>query len=165
MIKFKDLLNILKLHDGIKRRGREPYVNHLVRVAMKLEELIPDNDQVHLLGMLHEVLEVTSMDMEAIKEGFNLQEWQCRILEVLTAKEGESSQEHFERCLASNLIYVLFIKYADNLDNMYFTEADHLWVREKLNKDGYEEMAKYMGRAQIIAERINSLCKKEIIPV
>ena len=87
MVSFKDLINLLKLHDGILRRGREPYINHCVRVALTLEQLDPNNHRLHLLGMLHDILEVNGgVDIEALIEGFKLQPHEVSVLECLKAQ-------------------------------------------------------------------------------
>lgn len=72
---------------------------------------------------------------DAVEEGLiNLQDYDDagikEILELFTRRDGETSEEHETRKLASGLVEVAAIVYADAMSNAQYTDEEKAWTDE-----------------------------------
>lgn len=114
-----------QMHEGQRRRSGEPYIVHPVSVALILTELEMDRDSV-IAGILHDVVEDTSMSLEEVKERFG--EDVAMLVDGVTKLTGISWKGGKEEQQAENLrkmflamakdIRVVIIKLADRTHNM-----------------------------------------------
>lgn len=113
-----------RAHQGQKRKSGEDYFNHCVRTALSLAEL--KLDEVFLIaGLLHDVLEDTNVDEEAVREDFG-EDVVFIIKGVTKIGHYKYHQEDLEQ--AENLrnfilaisedVRIAIVKLADRLDNM-----------------------------------------------
>ena len=101
--------------------------------------------------MLHDVLEVCpNVSHKTLVHDFGLTQDELNIIDILTAHEGESSQDHFQRVLDSQNTKALLIKYCDCKDNAVFLLEDYEFTRNVLCKDPYQEQDKYKLRMDMI---------------
>lgn len=102
--------------------------------------------------MLHDALEVCSnVDDSVLVADFGLSEEELEVIDILTAKNEESSYQHFNRVLYSGNDTALIIKYYDCLDNSEFTLSDYTFTSIVLGLDPKEEIEKYQNRSKQLA--------------
>ena len=111
-------------HDGQTRRSGEPYVTHPLAVAGILADMHMD-DQSLMAAMLHDVIEDTGVDKDAIAEQFGdtvaeLVDGLSKLAKIGFSSRAEAAAENFQKmALAmSRDIRVILIKLADRLHNM-----------------------------------------------
>lgn len=145
----------LNLYDGILRRDREDYAEHprrMIENAMRFGWVEPD---LHLLIALHDVFEV--VEGFTIRDGqvmFGLSPEECIVLDLLTRKENETSEQHFNRVLKSNNQVAYRIKFLDNFDNSIFNMIDQIWHVKTFETPWVKESMKYSKRARQFFELI-----------
>lgn len=141
---------VVELYGTTLRREREVYVSHVLRVATNVEAM-GFNERGVLLALLHDILELDlpGYTLKSITSLLDLTPNESSILEILTARHGESSQEHYERIVQSNEGLAYAIKYYDNLDNAVFAVEDYAFTQEKLLRDPEKEILKYQERARM----------------
>lgn len=145
---------VVPLYAGIRRRDREAYIAHVLRVADRLQT-VGASKEVQLVALLHDALELSNMaTMESLTKTFKLSEKVITALGILTRNQGENSKEHFNRVLNSENVYALLVKYFDCTDNAIFTEADKVWTQIELGLDAKLEEAKYMDRSGLVYAKL-----------
>ena len=105
------LLLVSDLFKDKKDKAGDPYINHLIRVSVKL-----DTDELKIAGLLHDVLEDTDVNKEMLSElGFSK-----RIIEIVsgvTNIKGLDYNSKIKKIIDSGDIDVIKLKYSDMLDN------------------------------------------------
>jgi (p)ppGpp synthase/HD superfamily hydrolase len=127
--KLKKAINIaVECHSGQKDRAGEPYIQHPLRMMMKMKTA-----EEKITAVLHDVVEdstITIYDLR--KESFS--EKILKAVDALTKRKGESYKKSIERVKKNPL--AVKVKIADFEDNMdirrlkRITEND----RERLNR-------------------------------
>lgn len=111
-------------HDGVKRKSGEPYITHPLEVAKILIEINMDYSTI-IAGLLHDVVEDTTISNEVIKQKFG--ETVAKLVDAvtkidnLTLKQNNLQEaDNMKRLLIAmgSDIRVIFIKLADRLHNM-----------------------------------------------
>jgi GTP pyrophosphokinase len=114
----------LKHHTGQRRASGEPYLSHLLEVAMVLADMKLDATAI-AAGLLHDLVEDTSITIEDIRREFG--EQVERIVEGVTkisrldfASKEERQAENVRKMVLAMVddIRVVLIKLADRLHNM-----------------------------------------------
>ena len=161
-----------KAHEGQQRFSGEPYIMHPLEVVNILISLKPDEDSI-IAGLLHDVLEDTEVDMEAVKGSFGE-----NVIPLLKGLEklskvhyrGEERQiENLRKMFLAMAkdIRVILIKLADRLHNMrtlqYIEREDKRKriAQETLNI--YSPIASRLGIYKIKNE-LDTLCFKYLYP-
>lgn len=143
-MEIQDLLNLIKdyapedkqliirayefaysVHKGVKRKSKEPYINHPVAVACILAEMHADVDTI-CAGLLHDVIEDGKVTVEDLARIFNptiayLVDGVSKLPKFGDEKsEGETDEYNKWKMLMAFIrdIRVAFIKLADRLHNM-----------------------------------------------
>lgn len=127
--KLKKAIDIaVECHSGQKDRAGEPYIQHPLRMMMKMK-----TTEEKITAVLHDVVEDSKMSLaELKKEGFS--ERILKAVDALTKRKGESYKKSIERVKENPL--AVKIKIADFEDNMdirrlkRITEND----RKRLNR-------------------------------
>jgi (p)ppGpp synthase/HD superfamily hydrolase len=84
-------------HAGQFRRDEvTPYIEHPLRVMRKLQEKFPTRPILHILGVLHDVLEDTDATEEELKV-LGLSGHTIRSLKRLTHNKGEPYRDYISR--------------------------------------------------------------------
>ena len=109
----------------------KPVVLHSVRVGMFLYDCEYKNDIV-IAGILHDVLEDTSVTAEEITKEFG--DEVARLVEANTFDKNitdrtKAYKENFSRCIAAGKD-ALIIKAADFLDNFEYCKFDEMWLKK-----------------------------------
>jgi len=133
-----------KAHKDQKRKSGEPYIIHPLEVALILAENHADTTSL-VVALLHDVVEDTSVKLEAIRKEFG--DLVADIVEGLTRtekkyetiKEKNYSHEMFRKIIlaAAKDIRILLIKLADRLHNM--RTLKHM-SKEKQHEKSYETL-------------------------
>ncbi len=147
-----------RAHEGQVRRNGDPYMTHCVEVAKILADLQLDSATV-ASGLIHDVIEDTSVTYEDIKEAFGLEI--AQIVDGLTkighlpmnSKENRQV-ENYRKLLVSIAkdARVIIIKLADRLHNMRTLEWLPEEKREKIAQetmDLYAPLAHRFGMAKM----------------
>lgn len=113
----------MRSHDKQLRRGREPYVNHSIRVAMMLKDW-GCHEEVVIAGILHDVLEDTAVTEEELRTRFTART--VDLVVKMTKAAGESSSTYCDRMLDSGDREWWLIKLADTNDNSTMYPHDGL---------------------------------------
>ena len=151
----------LSLYDGIMRRDREEYRNHPIRMAKIAEEMGWLNSSSHLLIALHDVLEVgVEIRPAYLEKVFTLTPEEMEVITILTRRNGERSQEHFERVLNSGNLIALQIKYCDCVDNAHMEYEDIQWYKDVARCNYSEESDKYRLRSRRVFAEIKKILFK-----
>lgn len=139
---FKAIKLVADAHEGQYRKGtRLPYMVHLVNVMKTLIDLGCD-DEIVAAGVLHDVIEDTSLQIEDIETLFGkrvafLVKGASEVREVGNGYDGISSwqsrKEHTIGFLANEATEdQLLICCADKLDNITAIKEDYLQLEESL---------------------------------
>ena len=109
-------------HSGLKRKSGEPYIIHPLAIARILMENNMDYATI-MAGLLHDVVEDTSVTLEEINEKFG--ETVARLVDGVTKIDSLDYKNYTEDDNIKRLIIamgsdirVIFIKLADRLHNM-----------------------------------------------
>ena len=150
-----------KAHDGQKRLSGEPYFNHCVITADTLLDQIPD-PYIVCGGLLHDVLEDTSITIEKLKKDFpepiaDLVEGVTKISGLKFQSAREKQMESFRKMFLAMAkdIRVILIKMADRLHNMRtirFLPPERQNETAKETLEIYAPLAHRLGMAKIKAE-------------
>lgn len=124
-------------HEGQYRNSGERYFIHPFNVAMILADLNMDTDTI-IAGLLHDVLEDTSVTFERIVDEFgieiaNLVEGVTKLKKLQYKSKQESQAENLRKMVVAMAkdIRVIIIKLADRLHNMRTLE----YMREEKKKE------------------------------
>lgn len=105
------LLLVSDLFQDKKDKAGFPYINHLIRVSVKL-----DTEELRIAGLLHDTLEDTNVTKEDLLElGFSKRI--IKIVEAVTNKENEIYDEKIKRIVNSKDLDVIKLEYSDMSDN------------------------------------------------
>lgn len=91
--------------------GREPYINHLRRVARRL---VPHGEWAYHAGLLHDIVEDTPMTIEKLRR-MGYPEIVTSAVDAVTLRRGEDYFDRIRIAAAHPLGRV--VKLADNADN------------------------------------------------
>lgn len=127
--KLKHAISIaVECHSGQKDRMGEPYIQHPLRMMIKMKTV-----EEKITAVLHDVVEDSEMTISVLRnEGFS--EKILKAIDALTKRKGESYKESIERVKKNPL--AVKVKIADFEDNMdirrlkRITEND----RKRLNR-------------------------------
>lgn len=113
-----------KAHEGQKRYTGEPYISHPVEVARILAGLRMDH-QCIMAAMLHDVIEDTILDKDAIAAQFGekvaeLVDGVSKLKQIIFESREQAQAENFRKMMLAMAqdIRVILIKLADRLHNM-----------------------------------------------
>ncbi|MBQ1342777.1 MAG: bifunctional (p)ppGpp synthetase/guanosine-3',5'-bis(diphosphate) 3'-pyrophosphohydrolase [Firmicutes bacterium] len=127
----------LSAHGDQLRDSGEPYIVHPLAVAEILTSLQID-DKAIAAGLLHDVVEDTSVDKEVIAERFGadtlmLVEGVTKLSKLQFRNRHEAQAENLRRMLMamSSDIRIILIKLADRLHNMRTISSHHSVLRQK----------------------------------
>jgi GTP pyrophosphokinase len=150
-----------KAHQGQFRESGDPYIQHCLEVAFILAEQHLDTATI-AAGMIHDVIEETSITLEEIKKEFGeeiamLADGVTKIGEFDFKSAEEEQAENYRKLLLSMAkdIRVIIIKLADRLHNMRTLNALHREKQLKIaqeTKEVYAPLAHRFGMAMIKAE-------------
>ncbi len=122
-----------------------PYVNHLIRVSVKL-----DSRELKIAGLLHDVLEDTKLTSDDLRElGFS-----NRIIEIVEAVTNSpmgSYHDKIRRIVSSGDLDVIKLKFADMSDN--FDQERINLLPEDLKK---RLTVKYKDNLEMLREAIEN---------
>lgn len=143
------------LHGKQMRRGREPYVNHLFRVAAQVTEWGLDEDSI-VAAILHDSVEDTSATLDMLREfPYQISQKTLTLVDILTHRPQDSYEEYLQRLLdvGENKFgkEVLMIKLADLNDNSTMHPND------SLDCMGWDALNKYTVAKIRIIQRLKSL--------
>src|SRR5271169_2709106 len=151
----------LQHHKGTARESGEPYLAHPLQVATLLAEMRLDTTAI-AAGLLHDVVEDTSVTVQEIKAEFGEQvahivEGVTKISKIDFASSEEAQAENVRKMVLAMMddIRVVLIKLADRLHNMrtlkYLSEDRQQKIaRETL--DIYAPIAHRLGMGKIRGE-------------
>lgn len=139
---FKAIRLVADAHDGQYRKGtRLPYIVHLVNVMKTLVDLGCE-DEIVAAGILHDVVEDTSLELEDIESLFGnrvafLVKGASKVREMGNGYDEIASwqkrKEHTSGFLAREAtLDQLLISCADKLDNITAIKEDYLKLGESL---------------------------------
>ena len=105
------LFLVSDLFQDKKDKAGFPYINHLIRVSVKL-----DTEELRIAGLLHDVLEDTSITKDDLRElGFSNRV--ISIIEGVTNKVWENYNDKIKRIIDNGDMDVIKLKYSDMSDN------------------------------------------------
>lgn len=142
-----------EMHGDQPRRGVVgAYKYHPQRVHWHLMQCYPEASlDIQIAMLFHDVVEDGRATWQDLRDA-KVSELSISYLEILTRREGESSEEHFNRVLGCGVIEVLYGKLADSTDNAEWSDEDKLW-----NPEWEREQAKYIARNKLLKYQIGGL--------
>lgn len=165
---FKAIRLVADAHEGQYRKGtRIPYIVHLVNVMRTLIDLGCD-DEIVTAGLLHDVIEDTSLRIEDVESLFGkrvafLVRGATEVRDQGDGYDGKASwqkrKEHTIRFLAREATEdQLLVSCADKLDNITAIKEDYLKMGESLwerfNAGKYRQHWYYTQLAQSFRLRV-----------
>jgi guanosine-3',5'-bis(diphosphate) 3'-pyrophosphohydrolase len=148
----------LQAHRNQRRYSGEPYLEHVINVAAILADLKMDSTTI-IAGILHDVVEDTSINLAEIEENFGkeiaqLVDGVTKISELRFESHEERQAETFRKMLLSMVrdVRVIIIKFADRLHNMRTLEHVPEKKRKRIaleTRDVYAPLAHRFGIAKI----------------
>ncbi len=113
-----------RAHDGQQRRSGEDFINHPFGVAKILTELQMD-EQTIAAALLHDVVEDTGQDLNAVKEEFGdeiaqLVDGVTKLTRIQFASREHAEAENYRKLIVAMAqdVRVILIKLADRLHNL-----------------------------------------------
>ena len=162
-----------KAHGTQKRLSGEPYIIHPLNVAAILAELGMDSESI-AAGLLHDVVEDTSVDLQQIKKMFgeeiaNLIDGVTKLGRIPYSSREEQQAENIRKMLIamSEDIRVIIIKLADRLHNMRTIEfMSPQKQRDKAleNMEVYAPIAHRLG-IRAVKEELEDLSLRYLDPI
>ena len=162
-----------KAHGAQKRLSGEPYIIHPLNVAAILAELGMDSESI-AAGLLHDVVEDTSVDLQQIKKTFgdeiaNLIDGVTKLGRIPYSSREEQQAENIRKMLIamSEDIRVIIIKLADRLHNMRTIEfMTPQKQRDKAleNMEVYAPIAHRLG-IRAVKEELEDLSLRYLDPI
>jgi len=151
----------LDAHRGQKRRTGEPYISHPVSVACILAEMKMDYQTI-MAALLHDVIEDTPVEKEAISEKFgeqvaNLVDGVSKLTQIEFVSRAEAQAENFRKMVLAMAhdIRIILVKLADRLHNMRTLGSLHSQKRRRIARETLEifaPIAKRLGMRDFSVE-------------
>lgn len=151
----------LDAHRGQKRRTGEPYISHPVSVACILAEMKMDYQTI-MAALLHDVIEDTPVEKEAIAEKFgeqvaNLVDGVSKLTQIEFVSRAEAQAENFRKMVLAMAhdIRIILVKLADRLHNMRTLGSLHSQKRRRIARETLEifaPIAKRLGMRDFSVE-------------
>lgn len=136
-------------HGDQVRRQREPYVNHVLRVAGMCKSV-----SAKKVALCHDLLEDTDCSVEELSVYLTPEE--IKAVELLTKRT--SNEEYLEALLNSNNALALEVKAADAADNADFSlEEDKVFTLEVLGKDWKVDQKRYLDTREMCLRALEGL--------
>lgn len=160
------------MHSGQKRKSGEPFVVHPIAVAMMLAEMEMDVNCI-VAGMLHDVIEDTSMTYDDIQAEFgseiaHLVDGVTKLKRIGDATKEEQQAENMRKMFLAMAedMRVVVIKLVDRLHNMrtlQYVNTDKQLKKAQETLDIYCPLAHRFGMTKIKWE-LEDLCFKYLDP-
>lgn len=160
------------MHKEQKRKSGEPFIIHPVAVASMLVDMDMDMPSV-ISGMLHDVVEDTSVTIEEIREMFGdeiayLVDGVTKLKRIPTFSKEEQQAENLRKMFLSMAsdIRVVVIKLVDRLHNMrtlQYVNTDSQITKARETLEIYTPLAHRLGITKIKWE-LEDLCFKYLEP-
>ncbi len=151
----------VKVHKGQTRLSGEPYLTHLMEVAVILTRLRVDVPTV-MTGLLHDTLEETLATEQELREQFGdevaeMVDGVSKISKITFKTSEERQAENFRKMLLAMArdIRVILVKLADRLHNMRTLEFQPEEIRRKIAQetaDIYAPLANRLGISWVKSE-------------
>ena len=139
-------------HEGQLRISGEPYISHPLAVAKILAEWHLDS-QALIAGLLHDVMEDTSISKQDIAEKFGKQvselvDGVSKLDKLAFQTEAHAQAENFRKMLLAMArdVRVILIKLADRLHNMRTLNAMREDKRQRIARETLEIYAPIANR-------------------
>ncbi len=159
-------------HEGQLRRSGEPYFNHCINVAYNLARWNMSSDVI-IAGILHDVLEDTSLEKNDIIDNFgidiyNLVEGVTKLSDIKFNSRQQKQAENFMKMFLSVAtdIRVIIIKFSDRLHNMQTISYLPLIKQRRIaveTRDVFAPLAHRLGMWKLKAE-LEDLVLKTLEP-
>ncbi|SFU49185.1 RelA/SpoT family protein [Halomonas korlensis] len=147
-------------HDGQRRRSGEPYVTHPLAVANILANMHMDHQSL-MAAMLHDVIEDTGIDKEALAEQFGkpvaeLVDGVSKLTQITFEDKAVAQAENFQKMVLamSRDIRVIIVKLADRLHNMRTLGALRPDKKRRIARETLEIYARIASRLGINTIRV-----------
>ena len=139
-------------HDGQFRRTGEHYVTHPLAVAQILHEMHMDHQSL-IAAMLHDVIEDTGIDRDAIEGQFgetvaNLVDGVSKLNQIEFSTRAEAQAENFQKMALAMAkdIRVILVKIADRMHNMRTLDVLNPEKQKRIAKETLEIYAPIASR-------------------
>lgn len=100
-------------HRGQVDKTGHPYIEHPARVATRVQQLAPGDDDAETVAWLHDVVEDTSVTLHEIELRFGPRI--AAAVQAITRRPGENPDDYYRRVAQNPL--ALTVKHADIADN------------------------------------------------
>lgn len=160
------------MHKGQLRKSGEPFVIHPVAVSTMLADMEMDMPSI-IAGMLHDVVEDTSVTIEEVREMFGeeialLVDGVTKLKKIQTYTKEEQHAENLRKMFLSMAsdIRVVLIKLVDRLHNMrtlQYMNTDTQVSKARETIEIYTPLAHRLGMTKIKWE-LEDLCFKYLEP-
>lgn len=144
-------------HGKYRRGGHQTLLLHFHDVERRFNELVgPDIINWHsfwsTMAFCHDALEEGLININDYTDA-GIRE----VLDILTRREGETSQQHEDRKLSSSMPEIAAIVFADAMSNAQYTAEERKWTDE--HHEPYPvARSKYLRRAsRALCVYVNSL--------
>jgi len=134
----KSIIIATRAHSGQFDKGGNPYILHPLRVMLSL-----DNDDDRIVGILHDVLEDTSITLRHLEDnGFH---GEIEILDALVSITRKSNESYKDFILRVKLNPIaLRVKLADLKDNMNISRINSPTEKDFLRIEKYKKAYKLL---------------------
>ncbi|MNM71863.1 Bifunctional (p)ppGpp synthase/hydrolase relA [compost metagenome] len=134
----KSIIIATKAHSGQFDKGGSPYILHPLRVMLSL-----DNDEDRIVGILHDVLEDTSITLQHLEDNGFLGE--IEILDALVSITRKSNESYKDFILRVKLNPIaLRVKLADLRDNMNISRINNPTEKDFARIEKYKKAYKLL---------------------
>ncbi|SHH58601.1 GTP pyrophosphokinase [Clostridium intestinale] len=134
----KSIIIATKAHSGQFDKGGSPYILHPLRVMLSL-----DNDEDRIVGILHDVLEDTSITLQHLEDNGFLGE--IEILDALVSITRKSNESYKDFILRVKLNPIaLRVKLADLRDNMDISRINNPTEKDFARIEKYKKAYKLL---------------------
>ncbi|ERK30162.1 hypothetical protein [Clostridium intestinale] len=134
----KSIIIATKAHSGQFDKGGSPYILHPLRVMLSL-----DNDEDRIVGILHDVLEDTSITLNYLENNGFLGE--TKILEALDSISRKSNESYEDFILRVKINPIaLRVKLADLKDNMNISRINNPTEKDFARIEKYKKAYKLL---------------------
>ena len=154
----------VRAHGGQLRKSGDPFISHLVAVALILVDLLENRTDTAIVcaALLHDVVEDTSVTIEDVEKRFGrevagLVQGVTKLSGMHFERREAAEAENFRKMLLSMSrdLRVIFIKLADRLHNMRtleFLPPEKVQRIAQESRDIYAPLAHRLGMASIKRE-------------